>query len=168
MPLNNYRSSLSFAGTTTEGNRGLEGQKLETWALRHSEEALGSEESDVSFQAAVSPSRQLCRCQWAARNREPRPAFNLTHNAVAGSKRHKTLFLGDLKQNRAGVSAGLNKPWPKEGYHTLQTQKCKTVVCWEQPFILESTFLISLFLWLNLIMAVVVFFTVHTEWPSKK
>lgn len=63
MPLNNYRSSLSFAGTTTEGNRGLEGQKLETWAFRHTEEALGSEESDVSFQAAVSPSRKLCRCQ---------------------------------------------------------------------------------------------------------
>lgn len=56
MPLNNYSSSLSFAGTTTEGNRGVEGQKLETWAFRHSEEALGSEESDVSFQAALQVS----------------------------------------------------------------------------------------------------------------
>lgn len=67
MDWNNYSCSLSFTGITTEGNRGIEGQKPETWTLRHSEEALGSEECDVSFQAAVSASSQLCRCQWAAR-----------------------------------------------------------------------------------------------------
>lgn len=54
MPWNNYSFSLSFAGTTTEENREIEGQ--ETWALRLSEEALGSEESDVSFQPALQVS----------------------------------------------------------------------------------------------------------------
>lgn len=43
MHCSNYSFSLSFAGTATQGNSGVDGQKLEIRTLRHTEDALGSE-----------------------------------------------------------------------------------------------------------------------------
>lgn len=161
--------------------RGTEGWIARSWEHR----LWGSQRMPWGRRDLMSPSRQLCsgfacngeipatdlsqfcRHQWAARSREPSPTLDLTHKTMAGSKRHKPLFLGDLKQNRAGASVGLNKPRPKEGCNTPQTQKRLTVLCYEQPFILENAFLISLFFWLSLMMTPVVFFTVHREGRQK-